>query len=187
MLLRHESELVHIQLACLAFHRSYIRRPVDRSGNGSLTRAPCSTQYYDGALTPSRWDLKVSNVDGISTPRCQIRTRSLDEKLDDILMDLSQHPCLLYDAIDKARAQGGGASTRQTTQSTNYPTHIMAIRVRRSKRMIARAFIIFLSIGLLLGIVVGLCSRRADVGIELSAALFTLTACLQGLVVLSQD
>ena len=65
----------------------------------------------------------------------------------------------------------------------NCPKQLIVIRTSLNRGMISGIFIVLLVIGVVLGIIVGLCSTRADIGIALSAAVFTLSSCLQILTV----
>ncbi|KAI9792301.1 MAG: hypothetical protein M1816_002526 [Peltula sp. TS41687] len=63
-------------------------------------------------------------------------------------------------------------------QFLNHPTKVMLIYTGLNRRRISSVFMMLLVAGMVLGIVVGVSSKRPEIGIALSAAICSLSSCL---------
>lgn len=109
-------------------------------------------------------------------------------EIDDLAADaFHYYQAKLCDASKVVGDHAGLASSARAGAHVNHPKLVIVIRMSLNRGRISATFIVLLVVGIVLGIVVALCSRRADIGIALSGAVFTLSSCLQVLTIWHQE
>lgn len=104
-----------------------------------------------------------------------------DFKQDWLLTRAFQHPPLLSQCIDYPTRNHRFTTNPKVTESKLNQQDVLVIRRIIDKTKVARLLIILLILSPGLGLIIGLCTHKAEVGIAVSAGVFALAAFLQGL------